>query len=211
MSLVSPCAFRKISSIFEVLSSQFSRFYLIRFPPADYSVCQTNNSEASVFHCNATGRHKDAVIEWRSDGRLLTDSAHTRITCNVTKEDSSGLYHFSSELSANLTSAPTCNITARGLSSVVSDGCAPLQGSDPRVYVTISWITCIETAKSCILRMSSLFHRRMEESQRPRKDTASLHKNNSSHIGACLMSGFVATAEKLILQQFVSLPKFWPW
>ncbi|XP_075870747.1 butyrophilin subfamily 1 member A1-like [Nelusetta ayraudi] len=88
---------------------------------ANYSVCQTNNSNATVFRCNATGRHKDTVIEWRSDGRLLTDSAQTRITHNIT----SGLYHFSSELIATLKSPPTCNITAKGLSTVVSDGCTP--------------------------------------------------------------------------------------
>lgn len=124
MSPVSPSAFRT-SSIPAVPSSRCNRFLTWPVsPPANYSVCQTNNTNATLFQCNATGRHKDAVIEWRSDGRLLTDSAQTRITHSITTvEGPSGFYLFSSELAAELQSPPTCNITARGLSTVVSGDC----------------------------------------------------------------------------------------
>lgn len=124
--------FRIVSSVFAVPSSQVTKVafppVFLCVPPANYSVCQTNKN-GTVFLCSAEGRHKDAVIEWRSDGQLLTHSADTHITHNNTTYVHSGLYHFSSELITKFNSSPTCNITARGLSTLVSDVCEPATGS----------------------------------------------------------------------------------
>ncbi|XP_027146527.1 selection and upkeep of intraepithelial T-cells protein 1 [Larimichthys crocea] len=75
---------------------------------ASYSVCQKNFTE-----CHVKGLYRDAEIEWSLDGQPLTSSP----TTDITLDDSTGLYHFTSRLitSLNGTSRPTCTVKAKGV------------------------------------------------------------------------------------------------
>lgn len=59
------------------------------------------------------GLYRDAEIEWSLDGQPLTSSP----TTDITLDDSTGLYHFTSRLitSLNGTSRPTCTVKAKGV------------------------------------------------------------------------------------------------
>lgn len=119
---------------FQATNLEFNHFNLSHLPPAKYRVCLTNDSDLQSFQCNASGRHKDAVIEWKSDGQPLTDSAETRITHSKTVEAPSGLYHLISKLTTKLPSAPTCDIKAINFPTVIHYECPPLDGKGDSQY-----------------------------------------------------------------------------
>lgn len=124
---------------FQAMSLEFNHFNLSHLPPARYRVCLTNDSDLRFFQCNASGWHRDAVIEWKSDGQLLTDSAKTRIIHSNTREAPSGLYHIISELNTKfkLSSTPTCDIKAIGLPTVVTNECPPQYNNRNSTYTGI--------------------------------------------------------------------------
>lgn len=119
---------------FQAMNLEFNHFNLSHLPPARYEVCLTNDSDSRFFQCNASGWHKDAVIEWKSDGQPLTDSAKTHITHINTVETPSGLYHLISELTTKLPSTPTCDVKAIGLPTVVHHECPPQYGKGDSQY-----------------------------------------------------------------------------
>lgn len=121
---------------FQATNLEFNHFNLSHLPPARYRVCLTNDSDSQFFQCNASGWHKNAVIEWKSDGQPLTDSAETRITHGNTMEAPSGLYHLISKLTTTfkLPSTPTCDIKAVDLPTVVHHECPAEDGKGDSQY-----------------------------------------------------------------------------
>lgn len=118
---------------FQTTNLEFNHFNLSHLPPARYNVCLTNDSASRFFRCNASGRQKDAVIEWKSDGQPLTDSAETRITHSNTVEAPPGHYRLISELTTKLPSTPTCDVKAIDFPIVVHHECPPQNGKgDPQ-------------------------------------------------------------------------------
>nr|XP_046260478.1 uncharacterized protein LOC124067280 isoform X3 [Scatophagus argus] len=95
----------------------------------NFSVCQndTNLHGENVLQCDAEGPYAEAEIQWNYEGRLLRNSFKTHITYTNTRNATTGLYHFTSSLISkhNWTSKPTCNVMAKGISTVISDGCKP--------------------------------------------------------------------------------------
>ncbi|KAG8000583.1 hypothetical protein GBF38_016997 [Nibea albiflora] len=86
----------------------------------NYHVCQNFTA------CHVKGLYRDAEIEWNLDGRPLTSSP----TTNITPDDSTGLYHFTSKLitSFNETSRLTCTVKAKGVSATIIDDCILVKG-----------------------------------------------------------------------------------
>lgn len=119
---------------FQAMNLEFNHFNLSHLPPARYRVCLTNDSDSRFFQCNASGRHKDAVIEWKSHGHPLTDSAKTRIIHSNTVEAPSGLYHLISNLTTELPSTPTCDVKIMDLPTVVHNECPPPDGKGDSQY-----------------------------------------------------------------------------
>lgn len=115
---------------FQAMNLEFNHSNLSHLPPARYHVCQTNAPNSQYFQCNASGWHKDAVIEWKSDGQPLAESAETHITHSNTVEAPSGLYRLIGELTTTfkLPSTPTCDVKAIGLPTVVHRECPPEDG-----------------------------------------------------------------------------------
>ncbi|XP_073330361.1 uncharacterized protein [Pagrus major] len=96
---------------------------------ANYNVCQSDSTHnphgdisGKIFHCKANGRYGEAEIQWKLDGQVLTNSFTTHITHNNTLDTQTGLYQFTSRLITKLsgTSKPTCDVKAKGLSTVIS-------------------------------------------------------------------------------------------
>lgn len=97
--------------------------------PATFNVCQSNEINRGVFQCNATGRYKEAEIQWNVDGQLLTDSPLIEITRQMTLDTPTGTYHYTSTLSIKTNGTPTCRINASRISVNQATDCPRSHGN----------------------------------------------------------------------------------
>lgn len=116
---------------------KYKKFFVHLNISARYNVCQKNLTDnlkgdlsEKVFQCDAEGRYKEAELQWILGGRILTNSSITGITHNSTLDASTGLYHFTSKLVTTLNGItnPTCYVRAKGISTIISNGCSPENG-----------------------------------------------------------------------------------
>lgn len=92
-----------------------------------------------VFQCNATGRYKEAEIQWDLDGRLLTDSPSINLNSKKTLDASTGTYHFTSTLNikTNESLTPTCNIKAKRISVTQTRVCKPSPSGNCSLFFSL--------------------------------------------------------------------------
>lgn len=106
--------------------SIYKRFFVYLNVSASYDVCLSEPNVSGglyVFQCNVEGLHREARIQWKLHGQLLTNVTNITHTRNV--EASPGLYRFNSQLSTKLnwTTALTCDVKAKDISATIKSGC----------------------------------------------------------------------------------------
>ncbi|XP_044072523.1 butyrophilin subfamily 3 member A2 [Siniperca chuatsi] len=153
--------------------NQYQFLYVNLNVSASYSVCQRapNNISGDLsvkdFQCDVSGRYGDAEIQWKLDGQLLTNSSTTNITNKYTRNAPAGLYHFHSKLitKLNMTSAPTCEVKAKGISTVISYECGAVNEPvrNPKPEYVVRYIKAIPIM--LVLGLSLVLWRRCKFSQ----------------------------------------------
>ncbi|XP_076603408.1 uncharacterized protein LOC143330603 [Chaetodon auriga] len=109
---------------------KYKKFFVNLNITASYNVCQKDSLKGDkmgkVFQCDATGRYREAELQWSFNGTILTNSFTTGITHSNTLDASTGLYRFTSKLITTLNGNTnfTCDVKAKGISTVISRGCS---------------------------------------------------------------------------------------